>query len=162
MDMISLKPLDQEHIDEAAHFVGLVMNPEEREYAYRTLVFHFGCRNSGYDDGRLYYMWQKDGSICGLAGLHRYVWGPMENAWLGWFGIAQNLRRKGFGRIVMQSVENRAVKVGIRKLFIETYSSPEFAAARAFYENVGFALSGKIPDYMPDGAALLVYYKRLW
>jgi predicted GNAT superfamily acetyltransferase len=41
---------------------------------------------------------------------------------------------------------------GYSQLFIETYSSPTFERARAFYAARGFEQVGAIRGYMPDGA----------
>ena len=47
------------------------------------------------------------------------------------------------------------------KFFIETYSTPEFARARAFYEAQGFTQIGEIQSYLPNGGDMVIFYKDL-
>ena len=54
-----------------------------------------------------------------------------------------------------------AIKMGFKKMFIETYMSPTFEKARKFYQNKGFKPAGEIETYLHDGETMIVYLKVL-
>ena len=84
----NLVPMDEADIEAAAALVGRAMNPDEGRWADRTMRFHFGCRQHGIDDGRIYSVWRQGGEVRGLVGLHHVLWGPEQNVWLAWFAVA--------------------------------------------------------------------------
>lgn len=150
--------------DDAAHAVSLIrraMNPAEGRYAERTLEFHFGCRRLGVDDGRFLYVLADDPTLVGIAGLHHSPWGPLENVWLSWFAVDPEFQGKGYGLSLLDQMIRLARKWGFQRLFVETYSTPEFARACAFYAAAGFTLAGTIRSYLPGGGSMLAYYKNL-
>ncbi|MBI9020695.1 MAG: GNAT family N-acetyltransferase, partial [Verrucomicrobia bacterium] len=126
---LTLDRMAEHEIDEAASFVGRTMDPDEGDFARKTMRFHFQCRKQALDDGRDYYVWHTNGKIAGLVGLHHYIWGPEENVWLGWFALDRAYRRKGAGRRLISEISAIAVKKGYSKLYVETYSSATFADA---------------------------------
>jgi len=133
------------------------MNAEEARQAEETFRFHFVCQNQGVDDGRRYWVLND----VGLIGLHRYQWGPSENVWLAWFAVDPDFQGQGLGKALIQMATEEACRLGYRKLFIETYSTPEFARARAFYQAQEFAEMGQVRNYLPDGGDMIVYAKSL-
>ena len=62
---------------------------------------------------------------------------------------------------LLDAITLEAKQHGYMKFFIETYSTPEFARARAFYEAQGFAQIGEIQSYLPNGGDMVVFYKDL-
>ncbi|MBN1360638.1 MAG: GNAT family N-acetyltransferase [Sedimentisphaerales bacterium] len=148
-------------IDVAAALVARAMNPDEGRWAARTMGFHFGCQAHGLDDGRSYFVKRQGGTLVGLVGLHHAVWGPEENVWLAWFAVDPDWQGKGLGRELLTAVERIAMERGFRKLLVETYEHADFDKARRFYERSGFRRAGEIANYLPDGAPMVVYAKRL-
>ncbi len=57
--------------------------------------------------------------------------------------------------------DNRKSQAGYKNFLIETYDSPTFEKARSFYKAKGFSEIGRIEDYLPDGAAMIVFGKRI-
>jgi len=137
------------------------MNDEEGAQAESTFHFHFNCQAQDIDDGRTYWILENHSTIIGIVGLHHYVWGPEENVWLAWFAVDPNSQGKGLGKYLFDSATALAWEQGYRKLFIETYSSPEFAKARAFYQAQGCTETGRIKAYMPGDDDMVVYSKPI-
>lgn len=160
-DEIILEDMVESDISEAVLFIGENMNPKEGKYADETMQFYFQCKKQKHNDGRSYYLWRNNGAIKGFVGLHNYIWGPKDNVWLGWFAVEKSCRRNGVGTQLMKRIEKIALQKGYKKFYIETYSSETFEAANEFYRKVGFKEVGNIPDYMPDGADMIVYNKSL-
>jgi GNAT superfamily N-acetyltransferase len=137
------------------------MNAAEGRQAAETFALHFSCRDHGIDDGRVYFVLAADDVLKGIVGLHQYSWGPPENVWLAWFAVEPQCRRHGLGALLMKAVIERAKQLGFMKLFVETYSTPEFADARAFYRAHGFQAAGNVRNYLPCGGDMVVFLKEL-
>ena len=148
-------------IDAVVTLIAQAMNDEEALWARTTLHRHFAARAAGHDDGRAYLVFEHEAAIIGISGLHAYEWGPPENAWLGWFALHPRFHGKGWGRKMLLDTEEEAMSMGYRKLLIETYDTPTFARAVAFYRRQGFARAGEIRGYLPDGSSMLVFMKML-
>ena len=156
---VLIEPMVETDSEEAIKLVRVAMNPDEADWARETLKLYFEGSRKDVDTGREYYVWRNKGRICGLVGLHRYVWGPAENVWLSWFAVDPDLHGKGAGSAMISAIEKRAVQAGYRKLFVETYESPTFETARSFYKAKGFCEMGRIENYLPDGSAMIVFGK---
>lgn len=156
-----LSPLQEPHIGQAVSLISRAMNPEEAGYAAQTLHLHFSSRKSGVDDGRTLYVVTDGSKIVGVAGLHHGAWGPTENAWLSWFALDPQLHGQGIADWMLDAIMAEAKRNHFMKLFIETYSTSEFARARAFYRAQGFAEVGGIPGWLPSGGDMVVLYKDL-
>lgn len=137
------------------------MNLAEARQASETFHYHFSCRRQGLDDGRTYHVMAGQASIVGLVGLHHYAWEPPENVWLAWFAVDPDHQGRGLGTFLLNAITEQARQLGFQKLFVETYSTPEFAQARTFYRAHGFAQVGKIRAYLPDSGDMIVFYKEL-
>ncbi|MBN1125218.1 MAG: GNAT family N-acetyltransferase [Sedimentisphaerales bacterium] len=158
---IQLQQMQRADIDAAVELIRKSMNGIEARFAHKTMDFHFACLDHGLNDGRHYYVYRKEGQILGLVGLHNYIWGPRENVWLTWFCVHPDMQGKGLGTTLLSNAEAMARKLDYRKFFIETYDMPDFSTARAFYEKQGFTLAGKIEDYLPNKAGMIVYLKHV-
>ena len=99
--------------------------------------------------------------MIGLAGLHHYCWGPPENVWLSWFAVEPERHGTGLGPLLLSAMTEEAQKRGFQRFFIETYSTPEFARARAFYAAQGFQEVAKIPTWLSNGGDMVVFLKNL-
>lgn len=158
---ISLEPMKEADVEEAVELIRLAMNPDEAQWARKTMEFYFACRKNNIDSGREYYTWRDDNRICGLIGLHRYLWGPEENVWLSWFAVHPEHQGGGAGSALMDAVKQHAIQLGYKKLLIETYDSPTFEKARNFYLARGFHQAGRIDNYLPDDSAMIVFATQL-
>jgi GNAT superfamily N-acetyltransferase len=158
---ISLELMRETDIEEAVGVICNSMDENEAGWAKRTMELCFACGKYGIDSGREYYIWRYDRQICGLVGLHRYVWGPEENVWLSWFAVRPDYQRMGAGSALMDTIQEQAVKAGYKKLFIETYEHPTFEKAHLFYRSKGFRQVGRVENYLSDGSAMLVFGKQI-
>jgi GNAT superfamily N-acetyltransferase len=156
-----IEPMSAEHIEEAVSLVSRAMNPSEGRWARKTMQYHFNCLDHAIDDGRSYYVWRQSGRLCGLVGLHHYLWGPEQNVWLSWFAVEPDLQRQGHGAALLAAIERVALQQGYRRFLIETYDHGDFDKAQAFYLAQGFAQVGRISDYIGDGSDMVIYRKDL-
>jgi GNAT superfamily N-acetyltransferase len=158
---VIIEAMKEAECEEAVELIALSMNSEEACWARETMKLNFACRKEGIDSGREYYIWRNEGKIHGLVGLHRQIWGPGENVWLSWFAVHPEHHGMGIGSALIDWITEKAQRAGYKKLLIETYSSPTFDKARFFYKAKGFCEVGRIEDYLPDGAAMVVFGKRI-
>jgi len=156
-----VRPMQARDSESVVRLIGRAMNRAEAGQARKTFEFHFTCKRHALDDGRRYYVLEEGGRMRGVVGLHQYLWGPPENVWLAWFAIDPDQHRRGLGRQMLDFVIRHAQHLGYMKIFIETYSTPEFTKARAFYQAMGFFQAGCVEGYLPDGGDMVVYCKDL-
>ena len=158
---LSIAPMTAGHIDAAVELVARAMNPAEARWARKTMLHHFDSLKQAIDDGRSYYVWRRAERLCGLVGLHHYLWGPEQNVWLSWFAVDPALQRQGHGAALLAAIERVALGKGYRRFLVETYDHADFANARAFYLAQGFSEVGRISDYIGDGSDMVVFRKLL-
>lgn len=158
---ISIEPMTEAQLEEAVQLVAVSMNDDEANWARQTMKLYFACRKLAVDSGRDYYVWQHNGKIYGLVGLHRYIWGPKENVWLSWFAVHPEQQGKGAGSLLIDSIKEQAIKAGHKNLFVETYDNQTFYKAHLFYKAKGFREMGRIQNYLPDGSAMVIFGMRI-
>jgi GNAT superfamily N-acetyltransferase len=81
--------------------------------------------------------------------------GLVAETYLGWMFVSalwvtERHRRKGWGRSLMQKAETEARKRGVRKVWLDNYSTNE-----PFYAKLGYREFGRLKDF-PDG------FDRVW
>ena len=156
-----LQPMEHDDIEAAVALISRAMNPEEGTWAGRTFEHHFACAKLGIEDGRSHFVWLHQDELCGLVGLHHYLWGPDANVWLSWFAVEPALQGRGKGAGLLAEIEKIAISRGFSRLFVETYLHSDFEKARAFYQRRGFSQAGCIGGYLDDGSEMVVYRKGL-
>ncbi len=158
---MQLEVFEQRDLDESITLIARAMDDDEGRWARVTAEFHLACRRNGLNDGRQYWVYREGGVIRGVIGLHHYVWGPSENAWLAWFAVDPTSQGQRKGTEMLSQMENEARRQGFSKLFVETYASDTFEKARHFYSKRGYSKVGQVDQYLPDGSAMIVFMKRL-
>jgi putative acetyltransferase len=63
---------------------------------------------------------------------------------------AQEARRRGIGRTMVDHLIAVARERGVRRVSIETGSTPPFVPARSLYARAGFSECGPFGDYGPS------------
>ena len=88
--------------------------------------------SSGYE----YYLIYEDDDCVGIIGLYCYPDDP-DNAWLGWFGIREDFRRRHLGSAALKRFEDMAISEGYRfaRLYTDALNND---AAIAFYQSNGY------------------------
>jgi ribosomal protein S18 acetylase RimI-like enzyme len=91
--------------------------------------------------------------------------GPIEGTAnrfdLYWIGVSPAARGRGLGRALLQQSMTAARKLGATHLFIDTSTRPDYAAAHALYEALGFARMGTLVDFYADGDGKALFGRRL-
>ena len=73
--------------------------------------------SSGYE----YFLLYEDGTCIGVIGIYSYP-EDQNSAWLGWFGIREDFRRKKFGTTALKAFEEMAAARGY--LFAQNPQDP--------------------------------------
>ena len=82
-------------------------------------------------DYSIVYINEEPVGITGIYSYHEYP----ESAWLGWFGILNEYRGKGYGRLALETTIEKAKEKGYTKFRLYT---DEFAtSAHKLYESCG-------------------------
>ena len=98
--------------------------------------------SSGYE----YFLLYENGTCIGVIGIYSYPEDP-NSAWLGWFGIREDFRRKKFGTTALKAFEEMAAARGY--LFARLYTDAvNNDAAIAFYQANGYVSE---PFYQANG-----------
>ena len=78
-----------------------------------------------------------------------------------WLAVRPELQGFGFGKQLLQQVENRSRTMGGARLYCETSGRQQYASTRAFYERMGFKLCEILDDYYDTGDGRATYVKPL-
>jgi GNAT superfamily N-acetyltransferase len=88
--------------------------------------------DSDYD----YYLLYEDGKCVGIIGLYNFG-EDQDSAWLGWFGIRKEYRRRKLGSKALKAFEEMAIGKGYR--FARLYTdATDNDGPIAFYKNNGY------------------------
>jgi ribosomal protein S18 acetylase RimI-like enzyme len=92
-------------------------------------------------------------------------WGPRDLASRGydlyWIATHPDAQRRGAGRALLDAVEAGVRERGGGWVWVETSSTPLYAAARAFYEKCGYRRLVMLEDFYRNGDSLVIYVKRI-
>ena len=91
------------------------------------------------------YFLLSDGSeYVGITGIYSYIVDP-ESAWLGWFGILEDYRNKGYGSEALLIYEKMARERGYRyaRLYTDKFDND---AALHFYKSRGYTFEDYINE----------------
>ena len=117
-------------------------------------------REDGEDSSYIFFVYRDGERVLGFA-----CYGPQSLAQgvfdLYWIATAPEARGRGVGRALMRTVETAVRERGGRLLVVETSSTPEYAAARRFYETCGYRYEAVIHDFYTPGDDLLIFVKQL-
>ena len=78
---------------------------------------------------------------------------------LYWLVVAPGARRRGIGRLLVDSVEREVGRAGGRLLRVETSGTEAYGGARGLYERAGYAIASRIRDFYASGNDLFVFIK---
>ena len=110
-------------------------------------------------EGMLVYT--KGGKVVGVTGASDDPYCE-DIVWLSWTYVDVTMQDQGIGKEMFDSLTGMLRQSGIRKLFINTSDYQEdgkdiYAAAKAFYEQMGAQLEVRLPDYHAPGEARYTY-----
>ncbi|MBY0402634.1 MAG: GNAT family N-acetyltransferase [Cyanobacteria bacterium] len=85
-----------------------------------------------------------------------------EGTWnLYFIGVHPNAQGKGFGKALLNHVEQSLIKDHQRLLLVETSGEDSFEATRKFYSQNGYELEARIRDFYEPGNDKIIYRKAL-
>jgi len=128
--------------------------PEVRELLERHLAFclsetppehSFALNVDGLLDPKVTFVSYRDGArVLGVAAIKELdtAHGEVKS-----MHTAAEARGRGVGRALLRHLLAAARARGYRRVFLETGTTPGFAAARALYESAGFTLTGPFGGY---------------
>ncbi|MBI5305182.1 MAG: GNAT family N-acetyltransferase [Chloroflexi bacterium] len=152
------KPSDAPAIECLARTVG-VFTPEEVQVVHEMLDA-FLHPAPGDDYSFVVYRNGNPNAIDGFA-----CFGPTpltDRVWdLYWICVDRAGQRQGIGTQLLQGVENELRTRGARAVYLETSDSPQYCAARAFYQRHGYECIAHINDFYAPGEGKVMYRKNL-
>ena len=86
------------------------------------------------DDNVKYYIAYDNNEAIGITGLHYY---DSVSAWLGWFGVLPDKRRKSYGKRILEKTMELARQKGFKTMRLYT-DAIENADAIKLYKKMGF------------------------
>jgi putative acetyltransferase len=132
--------------------------PEVRALLERHLTFcltetppehSFALNVDGLLDPKVTFVSYRDGdTVLGVAAIKELDGSDVEVKSMHTLAEA---RGRGVGRALLGHLLDIAGTRGYRRVFLETGTTPGFAAARALYESAGFTPTGPFADYPVTG-----------
>ncbi len=91
--------------------------------------------------------------ICGLYSLHP---GSTDQLWLGWFGVLDEYRNKNLGTLVLNQLEEKAIKENCTELcvYIDKNKKP-----LNFYHKNGFIDASTVGEYTKENGLPIEYFE---
>src|SRR5512136_417837 len=142
--VISSGKFNQEEIETALELVDEALEIGE-ESGYLIVVLEVGKEHPGVKGYACY------GPTPLTQGVYDLYWIVVDPADQG----------KGFGRILIEHVEQEVARRGGRMLLIETSSQETYGATIRFYERSGYELIARIKNFYRIGDDKLVFSKEL-
>ena len=82
-----------------------------------------------------YWLAEENGVYIGICGLYAYKFAP-KDAWLGWYGVLNNKRGKGFGKSILKEIMEIAKNMGFETFRLYTDEEDNSTAIK-LYEKIG-------------------------
>lgn len=80
---------------------------------------------------------------------------------LYWIAVNQNLKRKGFGTIILKETERIIRREEGVHIYIETSSTLLYKPTRHFYEKNSYTIEARIKDFYDINDDKIIYSKKL-
>ena len=102
-----------------------------------------------YENGKPYWLVYSDDKLIGMSGVYAYPeLGEPETAWLGWFGVLDEFRGYGYGKMILLETLKRAKDMGYTKLRLYSSKRDDLCPnAVQFYTKISSQFNGFVEDY---------------
>ncbi|HNQ80728.1 MAG TPA: GNAT family N-acetyltransferase [Candidatus Aminicenantes bacterium] len=80
---------------------------------------------------------------------------------LYWMAVDPKAQGRGYGRILVEWLEDHVRRAGGRLIVIETSSSEKYEPTRRFYLGLNYTETARIPDFYGPGDGRVIYTKRV-
>ena len=153
--MLKYERVDQNNVGIAIAIQNTLFPEENGRMNYEEAI-------NGITDFQYYLVVDEDGSYVGISGLYHY---PVdaESAWLGWFGIKEEYRRRHYGSQTIALFEQLARDQGYRyaRLYTDEHDNDE---AIQFYLSIGYTCEKYKNEDDPASLKLplLIFSKSLY
>lgn len=114
----------------------------------------------GQESGYTFLVCKHAQEVLGFAcfGPHSLTAGTFD---LFWIAVDPESQHHGVGYLLLQRVEEEAVRHGGRLLVVETSSTVPYQSARSFYQRCEYRLEAIIHDFYGPDDHLYIFTKRL-
>jgi D-alanine-D-alanine ligase len=111
---------------------------------------------SGYE----FLFAQQEGDVIGYAcfGLIPATAASYE---LYWIAVHNRFRRAGIGKSLLAKAEREIVRLGGRRIYLDTSSRAQYEPTRAFYRSHGYQQEAILKDFYSSGDAKIVFVKEI-
>jgi ribosomal protein S18 acetylase RimI-like enzyme len=75
--------------------------------------------------------------------------------------VDPSVQGRGLGRMLERAVVDCVRQSGGERVILETSGRPDYERTRRFYEAIGYAVHGRIPDFYRHGDDCVIYCKLL-
>lgn len=98
--------------------------------------------------------------LVGFCGLGSKVFNHSIN--LGYLAVRPEHRKSGIASSLLRRAEQEAKERNYKYIFVETFSSDRFKAARKFYRRMGYEYAGYIKGLLDTKVNSMYFKKRLY
>ena len=116
--------------------------------------------NKGVSSGYYFLFADMGGEVQGYS-----CFGPIpcttESYDIYWIAVQDKLRGSGFGREILERVEQEIRHMGGKRIYVETSSRDQYKPTRSFYVRCGYREEATLRDFYSPGDSKIVYLKVL-
>lgn len=80
---------------------------------------------------------------------------------LYWIAVDKKVRGKGVASALVRFMEEQVRRQGGEKIYVDTSTTPQFGAARVFYEKHGYQCVSVLDDFYREGDHKIIFMKVL-
>jgi ribosomal protein S18 acetylase RimI-like enzyme len=80
---------------------------------------------------------------------------------LYWIAVDKKVAGKGVAADLVRFMEEQVARQGGKKIYVDTSTTPQYGAARAFYEKQGYRTVCVMGDFYREGDGKIVFMKDL-
>ena len=131
--------------------------PEEVEVARELVEARL---DKGEASGYRFVLMEEKGALLGYACYGR-IFGTDASFDLYWIAVDPKHQSRGLGRRILSATEAAIQAQNGRRVYVETSGRAQYDPTRSFYENNGYALAARFPDFYRTGDDKVVYVKTL-
>ena len=152
-----MEPRDKEPVMDLIRATGFFM-PAEVDVAEELVDVYLDV--PGQSDYRVIVIESDEGAVAGYL-----TFGPTamtDGVYdLYWMAVDPKAQGRGFGRRLVEWLEDYVRAEHGRLIIIETSSTPKYEPTRRFYLGLKYTEVARIPDYYQNGDDRVIYTKRL-
>ncbi|QVL33695.1 GNAT family N-acetyltransferase [Telmatocola sphagniphila] len=154
-----LQPSHKSHLVPLVDKTG-VFKPNEVETLDSLLEGYFDAYHK--EDQHRSFVLEEEGHIRGFVYFAPEDSTMTDRTWtLYWIAVDVTKQRGGYGKKLMNFVEDYIRKENGRLLLIETSSTPKYEPTRNFYLKYGYVQVALVPDFYSDGDGKVIFAKHL-